>query len=170
MKRSAAYAASRAWQTARCGLRVAAIATIAIVAYSEELAIWRDNAPVERWFDVRRVHIADAVHGDCPVMMVDRAIHRRVRGTWIATLRKEAPGGGFVAYSSASGSVDYQPGAVYPVPLYLWWWMNWPKGDCSRLEPGVYILTTQWIMSPVGYPPKEEFEASNTFTILPRSP
>lgn len=169
MKRSTAYAATRAWRTMACGMRVGLVATVALVAYSEGLAVWRDHAPAEHWLGVRSIRVADAVEGECPVLTVDRTIHRRVRGTWIATLRKQTPSG-FVAHVSASGSVDYQPGAVYPQPLHLWWWMNWPNGDCSRLGPGVYTLTTQWIISPVGYPPKEEFEPSNVFTIRPRSP
>lgn len=131
------------------------------------IAIQHERAPATRWLDVRSVRVSDAIAGECPTMTVDRTIHQRVRGSWVATLRKRGPSGGFSAYRSATGTIDYQPGTAFPEPLFLWWWMEWPPDEC-QLEPGDYIVTTQWLLSPPGYPTKEEFEPSNVFTIRPR--
>lgn len=122
--------------------------------------------PMSWWLDIRTVHVNDAVFGQDITMLVDRDVKRDFYGTFSVTVYRWTNNGP-EAYCSVKGREwDYKTGAVYPVPLTLYWWTDHDV-KCSHLPPGQYQITTRWVnlSSLLPLPSKTLTVTSNIFTV-----
>lgn len=149
----------RAWN------RIILFLWLGLITMAQAQAVWKDYAPTTRWLDVRSIYVNDAEEGSCPTMEVDRTIVRPFLGHLDATVFKLHSYGSVVFPPSGSGTVSHVPHTVLPQPLYLAWWMYWPR--CDYLTPGRYYVRTVWTIMAHGFPRKYVTVDSNVFTISP---
>lgn len=133
-------------------------ATFFVVIIGATLHFW----PASYWIEVRSVRVFDSQSGDPVVMAVDRTINREFEGHWVASIRR-LEGGQWVAYCTAYGMANYEPGASLPDPLVLQWWT---AQDCHPLPVGKYIVKTTWRIKGANLlPDKVQIATSNIFEV-----
>jgi len=136
---------------------------IVLISFSVINDISKDYVPVENWYEIRSVYVADADYPNSPSMVIDRTIHEAVRGNWIVTVMKQREDSDqFFLHCTAVGTADYTPKNVLPLTVDLDWW-TWPL-KCE-LPVGTYYISTLHIFHPEGYPFKESRISSNIFNI-----
>jgi len=119
--------------------------------------------PASVWFEVRSIHIEDAVVGGDPVMTVDRSINRPFTADYTVAIRDAVTR---EVVCTSNGRTRYDTDARLPVPLTLSWWAT---GDdiChpSELGIGKFFAVTCWGVEPNLHilPHKHVCRESNVF-------
>ena len=129
--------------------------------YFGALQFW----PASWWMEVRSVQVTPAIAtagAEIP-MVVDREIVRPFYATWTVNVRNWD--GAWAIFCQSYGGGDYKVGAIFPKKLTLRWWTN---GQCPTLPAGKYMLTTTWVIGPLGLMPDKEITVdSNVFEVKP---
>lgn len=136
---------------------------VAIVGVSSSVIISIADAfmPPDYWLTVSDVRVDDAAVGTAPKMIVDRVIHRRFVGEWVADIERKI-GSSFFVVCSGSGKNTYSPDNVLPETLDLDWWTYPTK---CNLPPGEYRVDTTWKIYPERISPRVQRKISNTFKV-----
>lgn len=111
------------------------VGLICWAAFVTAMAKW----PSSSWLDVSYVEVIDAKAGEPIRMNVVRSINRDFVAYWVASVRKTGDSSELVCVGH--GTSNYRTGADLPKNLTLSWWTG---GQCSTLEPGRYVLSTDW--------------------------
>ncbi len=131
--------------------------------------------PASFWFDVRNVHVFDAVQGEEPLMQIDRVIKRNFRAAWTVTVLREQKDGSFTTYTPCTTGLthnDYRVGNALPDRLGLDWW-TWDDDTfpvVCRPPPGRYKVNTVWVVTPDLLPRKTIRSQSNVFKVIKGPP
>jgi hypothetical protein len=129
----------------------------------------RDRLPTSHWYSAGPMMVEDVVQGECPVLYFDRDISYPFHGSWLVSLRRLGPNGGWVLIPPTwTGEQDYQPDSELPTPLTFGWWV-WDDAVVCDWDPGVYRLNTE-IRIQAGGATRYARIQSDPFTVWPKEP
>ena len=124
------------------------------------------TTPAQDFFEVRHVSVPPFIQGDDPLIVYDRIIKKDFFGTWNVEVHGIATDGTEFLVCSGSGVNKYEPKET---ALKIGFRFSQYVGnkDCN-LQPGQYVLQSNWEIRAEGYPEKQESNTSNLFKVLPK--
>ena len=121
--------------------------------------------PTTLWYELRSVHVADAIAGGDPAVDIDRTIRRSVYGDWYLSVWQVNAAAPPTLHCSARGANNYRAGALRPRGRGLV--AYWMDGAVCPLAEGRYFATISFRFYPPYFGTKTAEIDSNVFTVHP---
>jgi hypothetical protein len=129
---------------------------------------WQLLWPVERWYDLRKVAIADAAIGDTVTILIERVVNHQFTGRYNVVLLDVTTG---QVVCEGGDETVYSPARQLPPTITLDWWTDGAEPPCQEaIQPGTFQLETcvQVMHSIPLIGRREDCATSNVFKISAR--
>jgi hypothetical protein len=114
--------------------------------------------PASFWFEVDQMEVTDGYPGE-NLVIFDREIDRAFHGSYHVEIRDVSR----EIICTGGDTLQYVPESTLPERITLDWWSN---GGCNELPPGVYTLSTTWVIDEIPLFNKRVTARSKPFTVV----